>query len=55
ADYTPWEGHAITGWPAMTVLRGKVVVEDGAFLGDPADGRYLKRAVPEAVRAGPSL
>ena len=55
ADYTPWEGHAITGWPAMTVLRGKVVVEDGRFLGDPADGKYLKRAVPEAVRTGPSL
>ena len=55
ADYSPWEGHAITGWPAMTVLRGKVVVEDGAFHGDPTDGRYLKRAVPEAMREGPAL
>ena len=23
--------------------------------GDPADGKYLKRAVPEAVREGPAL
>ncbi len=55
ADYSPWEGHAITGWPAMTILRGKVMVEDGRFLGDPADGRYLKREVPEAVRQGPGV
>ena len=55
ADYTPWEGHAITGWPAMTILRGKVMVEDGKFHGEPADGRYLKRTVPEGVREGPGV
>ena len=30
-DYSPWEGHAVTAWPVMTILRGKVVFEDGAF------------------------
>ena len=39
----------------MTILRGKVMVEDGAFHGEPVDGKYLKRAVPEAVREGPGV
>ena len=30
-DYTPWEGHEIFAWPMLTILRGKVVVEDGQF------------------------
>ncbi len=55
ADYSPWEGHAITGWPATTLLRGKVMVEDGVFLGAPDDGRYLKRSIPEAIRELPAL
>ena len=42
-DYTPWEGHVVTAWPAATILRGAVVVEGGAFHGDLKDG-----AVPEA-------
>ena len=32
-DYTPWEGHEVAAWPSMTILRGKVVVEGGRFLG----------------------
>ncbi len=55
SDYTPWEGHPITGWPKLTMLRGKVMVEDGAFLGDLEDGRYLKRGIPESIRSGPSI
>src|ERR1700716_2593021 len=43
ADYTPYEGLAVTGWPVMTVLRGKVVVEEGKILGAPGDGSFLKR------------
>ena len=31
ADYTPWEGRKMDAWPCLTVLRGKVVVEDGTF------------------------
>ena len=30
-DYTPWEGHEIFAWPVLTILRGKVVVENGQF------------------------
>ncbi len=45
ADYTPYEGLAVTGWPVMTILRGKVVAEDGKVLGEPGDGVFLKRAI----------
>jgi dihydropyrimidinase len=54
-DYTPWEGHEVTAWPVMTVLRGKAVVENGRFHGAESDGRYLSRKIPEAIRAGASL
>ena len=52
ADYSPWEGQAVTAWPSMTILRGKVVVEDGEFRGEPSDGRYLERRIPNTVREG---
>lgn len=51
SDYTPWEGQRVTAWPSMTILRGNVVVEDGCFLGSPEAGQYLKRYIPESVRA----
>ncbi len=54
-DYSPWEGHPISGWPCMTLLRGKVMVEDGAFHGDLADGKYIKRSVPQTIREAPAL
>ena len=54
-DYSPWEGHEVHAWPALTVLRGKVVVENGAFNGDPADGQYLFRRISEEIRSGTML
>ncbi len=55
SDYTPWEGHDIFAWPETTILRGKVMVENGEFFGDPSDGQYLKRKIPSEIRAGPQL
>ena len=55
SDYTPWEGHEVHAWPVLTVMRGKVVVEDGAFSGELADGQYLYRRISEEIRAGASL
>jgi dihydropyrimidinase len=52
-DYTPWEGWEAHAWPCMTLLRGKVVVENGNFLGTPADGQWLPRRIPEEVIAAP--
>ena len=55
SDYSPWEGHEITAWPVMTLLRGKIMVENGEFMGDPKDGKYLKRAIPKSITMGPEL
>jgi dihydropyrimidinase len=54
-DYTPWEGHPITAWPVLTMLRGKVMVEKGEFRGELTDGHYLKRSIPDTIRSSPAL
>jgi dihydropyrimidinase len=45
SDYTPYEGLSVTGWPVMTILRGKVVAEEGKILGNTGDGKFLRRAL----------
>ena len=52
-DYSPWEGWEVAGWPVMTILRGRVVVEDGRFLGDPGYGQLVDRKVADGILAGP--
>ena len=54
-DYTPWEGHEVAAWPSMTILRGKVMVDNGAFLASPSDGQFLPRKVGGDIRARPAL
>jgi dihydropyrimidinase len=46
ADYSPWEGLELRGWPVVTVARGRVVVEGGKLsesAQEGAGGRYLPR------------
>jgi dihydropyrimidinase len=31
ADYSPYEGFEVTGWPETVILRGIVIVEGGAM------------------------
>lgn len=54
ADYSPWEGYEVAAWPAMTILRGKPVVEGKRFLGDARDGRWIERKIAESVLSGPA-
>jgi dihydropyrimidinase len=54
-DYSPWEGWEVRGWPVTTILRGKVVVENGALVGDPSDGRWLPRKVDPELLARAAL
>jgi dihydropyrimidinase len=53
SDYSIWEGFACQGYPVMTILRGRVIVEDGKLLGSSSDGRWLKRKVSPDVLARP--
>ncbi len=43
ADYTPYEGLDVQGWPASVILRGRVMVRDGVLAVDPGAGSYLRR------------
>jgi dihydropyrimidinase len=54
-DYTPWEGHEIFAWPVTTILRGKVMVENGKYHANPGDGHYLKRNISAATLSGTLL
>jgi dihydropyrimidinase len=55
ADYSPWEGRDLACWPSMTLLRGKVVVDNGAFTGAFSDGQHLSRKVADEVRSRPAV
>ena len=33
--WTPFDGHAVTGWPMATLVRGRVVMRDGELVGSP--------------------
>lgn len=50
-DFTPFEGLKYKGWPVCTILRGKIVFENGKVLGKPGDGHYIKRPVKYHYRA----
>jgi dihydropyrimidinase len=54
-DYTPWEGHDIFAWPVVTILRGKVMVENGQYFASPGDGRYLRRKISSDILDGAAL
>ena len=49
-DYTPYEGRAVTGWPAATILRGKLAMQDGVVTAAPGSGQYLPVAAYDAIR-----
>ena len=39
----------------MTLLRGKVVVENGKLLASPSDGKYQKRKIASEILSGARL
>ncbi len=49
ADYTPWEGFETTGWPVMTIARGRVVADHGRIVGDKGAGEILSRGKSSLV------
>lgn len=49
ADYTPWEGFEVTGWPVATFLRGRAIMREGELTGEKPDGQHLARTQPEML------
>lgn len=43
ADYCPYEGHTVHGYPRTVLLRGQVIVDDGRFVGQAGQGQFVLR------------
>jgi dihydropyrimidinase len=43
-DYNPYEGREVTGVSETVLSRGKVIVENGKFVGRAGAGSFLKRS-----------
>jgi dihydropyrimidinase len=54
SDYTPYEGLAVTGWPVLTMLRGRTVVRDGQLTDETCAGAYVPRARSAFVKHPPA-
>ncbi len=53
SDYSPWEGWEVHGWPVMTVLRGKVIVEDGRLGESAGYGQLIPRRIDPLILRRP--
>lgn len=51
-DYSPFEDIAVTGWPAITISRGRIVAENGKFKGQAGQGQFIYRKKFQAPVSG---
>jgi dihydropyrimidinase len=42
-DYNPYEGREVTGVTDTVISRGKVVIDNGEFIGRAGAGNFLRR------------
>jgi dihydropyrimidinase len=54
SDYSPWEGWEVRGWPVMTILRGRAIVEHGQMTGTLADGQLIPRKIDPMILRRPA-
>ncbi|WP_406630917.1 dihydroorotase [Amycolatopsis sp. WGS_07] len=54
ADYTPWEGYEAAARNRVTVLRGQILVEDGALRSPSPGGRLLRQSLSSDVASRPA-
>ena len=43
SDHTIWEGVQLHGYPVQTYSRGRLVYDDGEFVGEAGWGRFVRR------------
>ena len=43
-DYSAYEGMTVKGVTKTVLSRGRVVIDDGEYVGKPGDGQFLKRS-----------
>lgn len=44
-DWYPYEGMRVKGYPVATISKGKIIYEEGEFMGKAGDGEFLKRSL----------
>lgn len=49
-DYSCYEGREVVGGSDVVLSRGKVIVDNGQWLGKPGDGRFVKRERSAFIR-----
>ena len=54
-DYSIWEGWEVQGWPVFTMLRGKIMVENGRLVGTQGTGQLIPRKIDSAMLTRPRL
>jgi dihydropyrimidinase len=54
-DYTPWGGREVFGWPCVTVLGGRVVVEADELVDASTGGQLLRRTLDPSVAQGTAV
>ena len=55
ADYSPWEGWEISGWPTTTILRGRVLTQNGTLRAQPGFGQWLHRKIDPQILQRPAV
>jgi dihydropyrimidinase len=45
ADYTPYDGREVTGWPTHTVVRGQLAYANGEVVGEKGYGTHIDRPI----------
>ena len=53
SDYSIWEGFECQGYPVTTILRGKIIVENGELKGSAEHGKWLARKIDPSVLTSP--
>ena len=48
-DYSAYEGLEVTGKVKCVLSRGRIIVENGEYLGKPGDGSYLRRGTNQCL------
>jgi dihydropyrimidinase len=49
-QWSPYAGWKVKGLPVLTMVRGKIVAQEGKVVGAPGHGRYLS-GVPQRTPA----
>jgi dihydropyrimidinase len=49
SEFEPYAGREVTGWPALTMVRGQVVMREGVMLDGDPNGEFQARRLSEQL------